>query len=310
MLQPRTLPTHRPRRAPARDRLRAALTAAAMAFTLTAAAGAEEPRESAAAEVENAGPAIRWQPHRFVPEDGDPVDAELGVLAVPENRDAADSRSIDLHFVRFESTSKTPGSPIVYLAGGPGGSGISTAKGRRFPLFMALRARADVIAFDQRGTGLSNAIPTCRSPEPPPFDRPAERGWVGEFLERQARHCAAFWAEEGVDLEGYDTAQSADDLEALRRALGAPQLSLWGISYGTHLAFSALDRHPKSFDRAILASAEGPDETIKRPARTEALFAAVDARLGGTWLPAMRRAVDRLREQPAVVTASLPGVGD
>lgn len=212
MLEPRKLPTHPRRPASARTRSRFALAAAAITSVLVMTAEAEpppEPREPTETAIHVAE--IQWQPHRFVPEEGEAVDAELGVLAVPENRDAAESRLIDLHFVRFKSTSKTPGSPIVYLAGGPGGSGISTAKGRRFPLFMALRAHADVIAFDQRGTGLSNSVPTCEFPERPPFDRPAERAWVGEYLERQARHCAAFWAEQGIDLDGYDTAQSADD---------------------------------------------------------------------------------------------------
>jgi pimeloyl-ACP methyl ester carboxylesterase len=58
---------------------------------------------------------------------------------------------IELAFVRFKSTAKNPGPPIVYLAGGSGGSGIGAARGSRFPLFMALREIADVIAFDQSG---------------------------------------------------------------------------------------------------------------------------------------------------------------
>ena len=51
-----------------------------------------------------------------------------------------------------------------------------------------------------------------------------------------ARDCAAHWKEQGVDLAAYTTNESADDLEALRHALGAATISLWSISYGTHLA--------------------------------------------------------------------------
>ena len=40
------------------------------------------------------------------------------------------------------------------------------------------------------------------------------------------------------------TRESADDLEALRQALGAPQLNLVGISYGTHLALAFAATHP------------------------------------------------------------------
>ena len=101
------------------------------------------------------------EPYLFESNSGQKVEAELGIFSVPENRTDAASRNIDLHFVRFKSTNPNPGSPIIYLAGGPGGSGINTAKGGRFELFMALREVADVIAFDQRGTGLSNQIPPC-----------------------------------------------------------------------------------------------------------------------------------------------------
>ena len=62
-----------------------------------------------------------------------------GTFEVPENRSDPNSRKIKIGFVRFKSTSATPGDPIVYLAGGPGGTGVGTAQGPRFPLFMALR---------------------------------------------------------------------------------------------------------------------------------------------------------------------------
>ena len=54
-------------------------------------------------------------------------------------------------------------------------------------------------------------------------------------------------ASSGVSPSGYTTVQSADDLEDLRRALGARKIDLWGISYGTHLAMAAMRRHPRSF---------------------------------------------------------------
>jgi len=96
---------------------------------------------------------LKLTPRVFESASGQKVDVEFGELTVPENRQKADSRLIQLAFVRFKSTSKNPASPIVYLAGGPGGSGIAAARGTRFPLFMAMREVADVIAFDQRGVG-------------------------------------------------------------------------------------------------------------------------------------------------------------
>lgn len=82
----------------------------------------------------------------FTPRKGEPVSAFEGYLYVPENRNNANSRKIRIDYVRFPATGKVKGNPIVYLAGGPGGPGSGTAKGRRFPMFMALRKYGDVIA--------------------------------------------------------------------------------------------------------------------------------------------------------------------
>src|SRR5215208_4770485 len=104
---------------------------------------------------------LKIKPYTFKNDKGEKVPAQFGTLLVPENRSNPDTNLIELAFVRFKSTSKNPGPPIVYLAGGPGGSGIGTATGSRFPLFMALREISDVIAFDQRGTGYSKPNLGC-----------------------------------------------------------------------------------------------------------------------------------------------------
>jgi len=84
--------------------------------------------------------ALSWEPIEFEADDGQVVDAQLGRLEVPAyHDDPAKGGKIELQFVRFPATTETPGAPIVYLSGGPGGSGIATARWRRFPLFMALR---------------------------------------------------------------------------------------------------------------------------------------------------------------------------
>ena len=246
---------------------------------------------------------LKVEPYRFEPRDGEAVDAELGKIRVPENRHDPKSREIELAFVRFPATTPSPGAPIVYLAGGPGGSGISTAQGRRFPLFMALRQFGDVIALDQRGTGLSNAIPFCDAPEPWPLEKPSSREQTVSWLESTARHCAEFWRSQGVDIDGYNTEQSADDLEDLRRELGADKLRLWSISYGTHLAFSAIRRHGDRIERVVLASAEGPDHTVKLPSRTEAFLGKI---LGEEDRQKLRRVLEKLEAESVVVDAVHP----
>ncbi len=227
-----------------------------------------------------AGPAsegVRLEPIEFEAAGGEVVAAELGRFVVPENRQSDSSQQIELAFIRFPSTSPDPGSPIVYLAGGPGGSGTGAARYSRFPLFQSLREIADVIAFDQRGTGMSHTPEPeeCEVSRPSPTDRPLDHATLAEMELDAARECAELWRDQGVDLAGYTTLESADDLKALQEVLGAESLTLWAISYGTHLALATIRRHPEIVDRAILAGVEGPDHTVKMPSLAERQLASL-----------------------------------
>ena len=259
---------------------------------------------------------LNLKPYTFENERKEKTDAEFGTLLVPENRSNPQSNLIELAFVRFKSTAKNPGPPIVYLAGGPGGSGIFAAKGSRFPLFMALREIADVIAFDQRGTGFSKPNLGCFDRLSLPLDVAPTREAAIKELREDARSCASYWRDiQRVDLTGYNTNESADDLEDLRKALGANQISLWSISYGTHLAFATMRRHPKSIYRAILAGTEGPDHTYKLPSNIqkhlEELAAAIqaDPEVGKAipdFLGLMKSVFERLDAQPETVEITDP----
>src|SRR4051812_2347718 len=153
---------------------------------------------------------VKLKPYTFENDKKEKVDAEFGTLLVPENRSNAQSNSIELAFVRFKSTAKNPGPPIVYLAGGPGGSGIFTAQGSRFPLFMALREVADVIAFDQRGTGYSKPNLGCFDRLALPLDVAPTREAAIKQLQENSRSCASYWRDiQRVDLTGYNTNESA-----------------------------------------------------------------------------------------------------
>ena len=261
--------------------------------------------------------ALKIKPYTFENDKKEKVDAEFGTLFVPENRSDPESNLIELAFVRFKSTAQNPGPPLVYLAGGPGGSGIGTARGSRFPLFMALREIADVIAFDQRGTGFSKPNLTCLNRLALPLDVPPSREAAITELRENASECAFYWRNvQRVDLTGYNTNESADDLEDLRKALGANQISLWTISYGTHLAFAAMRRHPKSIHRAILAGTEGPDHTYKLPSNIQkhledlAAVIKADPEVGKEipdFLGLMKSVFDRLDAKPETVEITDPG---
>lgn len=258
---------------------------------------------------------VKVTPRVFESASGQKVDAEFGELTVPENRQKRDSRLIQLAFVRFKSTSKNPASPIVYLAGGPGGSGIGAARGPRFPLFIAMREVADVIALDQRGVGLSRPNLACSETVGFSPEKPQTRAELLEVYRKQSAACAATFRQQSVDLTGYNTNESADDLEDLRRAIGAKKISLWGISYGTHLALATIKRHEKNIERMILAGIEGPAHTIKLPSNIQKHLEHLDRLVKGdpnlskdipSFLSLVSTVLERIEREPVTVEVTDP----
>lgn len=253
-------------------------------------------------------------PIKFKPARGPEVDAERGVFEVPEDRRDPKSRRIQLTYVRFASTAARPGPPIIYLAGGPGGTGSGAAQGARFPIFMALREVSDVIAFDQRGTGRSNHIPPRPRPTGPP--PPLTREGLTAHIRGEVQRAWADWTRAGIAMRGYNTNESADDVDALRQHLGAAKMHLWGISYGSHLGLAVLKRHGNKVERVCLASLEGQDQTVKRPGRSDLYMDRVDRLMGQDPavraaipnMPAlMRRVHARLEAQPVALMAQVGG---
>ena len=192
--------------------------------------------------------------------------ADLEKLTVLEDRAKPGGRTIELAFARLKSTGSNPGSPIVYLDGGPGGSGIGMYRIDEYKvMFDEMRAAGEVILLSQRGTGFSAPRLSCRDATPIPGDLFVSAARMAEVLGPRSIRCAAELREKGIDLAAYNSEASADDLEDLRKALGVPKISLFGFSYGTHLALAAIRRHPASIDRVILAGTEGPDHSQKYP---------------------------------------------
>ncbi|HVS03671.1 MAG TPA: alpha/beta fold hydrolase, partial [Thermoanaerobaculia bacterium] len=194
--------------------------------------------------------AIRWQTATLEGHHGKTAEAQLGRLTVPMRRDAPDAGSVELALLRLPSRAATPGPPIVFLAGGPGGSGIGAGRiPGYFETFVALTELADVILLDQRGTGASTPrlfCPATSLPSPRLF---ADWAAARRFLVDGAVACRDTLAAQGVDLAGFHSVESADDLDDLRHALGAEKISLLGFSYGTHLAAAAMRRHGERLHR-------------------------------------------------------------
>jgi len=238
------------------------------------------------------------------------TEADLEKITVLEDRGKPNGRKIELAFGRLKSTSPKPGSPIVYLDGGPGGSGVGMYRIEEYRrLFDAMREVGDVILLSQRGTGFSTPRLSCRGDNTPlPRDFFASAARMVAALEGRSIACANELKAKGIDLAAYNTEASADDLEDLRVALGVPKISLLGFSYGTHLGLAAVRRHPASIDRAIFAGTEGPDHSQKLP-HTYDLQLARLAQLEGKpdLVEVTASLLARLEKAAIEVEAKMPG---
>ncbi len=257
---------------------------------------------------------LEWAPITFTSDAGEVTDAERAVMTVPERHANPSGATIKFPVIRFKSKAVNPGPPIVYLAGGPGNAGTASARrDQYFPGAMALREIADVIFFDQRGTGASepSLVVDARFniPSDQPIGSPASRARFAQIADSAANVVRA----RGVDLGAYNTEEAANDVEAIRRALGADKIALWGHSYGSHLGLAYIKRYEARVSRAIFGGINGLDQRWRYPSEGQQWLQTIDAatkkdaRLQSQmpdFLGTTRRAIEKLEATPIRVTAN------
>lgn len=202
---------------------------------------------------------------------------ECGVVPVPENYAEPDGRTIELFYLKLRSSSLSPApDPLVYLAGGPGGAGSFDvpANPLLYQNLNKVRERRDIIVYDQRGSGYSNYL-LCA-----PFesalgilqdrDKSPEIAAAIENLQEtelgvgygalRANLCGVVTRLlAGVDLTQYNSESSAQDIVQLVEALGYTDgYNLYGTSYGSRLAQSAMRSFPDGIRAVILDGPTGP----------------------------------------------------
>jgi pimeloyl-ACP methyl ester carboxylesterase len=169
-------------------------------------------------------------------------DARCATLTVPLDRTGADPGTIDL---RIGRAGNLTGPTLMYLSGGPGGAGLSEMLSVVSSL-PELESRFRLIGYDQRGTGRSGLL-RCPELEKDPHLRSTAA----------AERCAARL---GAARRHYTTADSVEDMEAIRAQLGVEKVTLFGISYGTELALQYARTYPQHVERLILDSVVDPDD--------------------------------------------------
>jgi pimeloyl-ACP methyl ester carboxylesterase len=99
-------------------------------------------------------------------------------------------------------------------------------------------------------------------------------------------------------------------VDAVRAALGAEMMQLYGASYGSHLTLATIKRHHTTIERTVIPLVEGPDHTVKLPSNTQKQLERLAARVQADlhlralipdFLALVRDVLDRLAAAPVTV---------
>lgn len=175
--------------------------------------------------------------------------ARCGVIEVPEDARRPKERRIALYVVvvpAAESASVQP-DPILFLSGGPGQAATDSVADIGEGLASYNRDR-DLVFVDQRGTGRSAPL-NCQL-----FSAEHPEANVRDFLPPDAVERCAKALHGSVDVATFSFRHFADDLEAVRKALGYGPVNLYGLSYGTRAAQHYMRAYPTSVRTAYLGS--------------------------------------------------------
>jgi pimeloyl-ACP methyl ester carboxylesterase len=198
-------------------------------------------------------------------EQGHAVPYDIGTLYVPENRRKAGSRLIGIGFARIRSQHPTGAPPVFWLPGGPGLSVLGAfAKNDmgKLRLWLSLAEVGDLVVLEQRGYTVRGDMLLGKRPALP-LDRPATV--AADVAAMRALAAAAVAANPDKDLSGYDIAEYAADVDALRRALGYDKVSLFAGSFGSQWSLAVMRLYPDIVARAVLASVEPLDNGYDMP---------------------------------------------
>jgi pimeloyl-ACP methyl ester carboxylesterase len=248
-----------------------------------------------------------------------------GTLAVPEDPTNPSGRWINLRVGLIPAAIETPEPDALFaLAGGPGDAGTEVF-GWLPVLFARVHATRDIVLVDQRGTGSSNPL---LLPLPPDTSAASNADaetqlvtWVNEWL-----------ASLEADPRQYTSTVAADDLDAVREALGYERIDLYGPSYGATLAQYYLRQYPDRVRVAIMdggtpldvpvfehmaASSQGALDLVIARCESDAACRAAFPDLSGEWA-ALQTAlghgvetdiIDPSTGQPGTVTLEMLGPG-
>lgn len=201
---------------------------------------------------------LEAQPPAFIVDSACPIKIDssfktrCGYLVVPENRQKPNSPKIRLPFIiAYSKNPNKHNDPLLHTTGGPGGSSLEWITGavKHSPI----RER-DCIAFEQRGTHY--ALPALEGHTLGDAIKEAYRKNLNKdsMVLVGIRRFKAGLEARGIDLAGYNTDETVDDIDDLLIALHIDSVNLMGGSYSGGLMLDVLKKDPNRVRSLILDS--------------------------------------------------------
>ena len=155
---------------------------------------------------------------------------------------------------------------VVVLRGEPGQNGRSQVASVAAGLSPAIRDHFAVITVDLVGTGQSGAVDCLSGYDTralmtlgvDPTD-PSSATALAELARSLTFECGDV---AGTQLGRVNSTDAADDLDALRAALGAPTITLIGQGFGATLAAVYADRYPGKVGAAVIDAPADPLDAL------------------------------------------------
>ena len=200
-----------------------------------------------------AGEVIEWSLCEFI--------LECGFVEVPADYRNPDAGSIKIavNVRRADHQDQRIGYLFVN-PGGPGASGLELVQDSEFAFADELMARFDIIGFDPRGVGASEPEFACGAPGEQLALLNSIDGDIDTPEETATGEAAANLCIESMGPVGglLHSEYVARDMDEIRRALGAEQISYLGFSYGSELGVWYATLFPESVRAMVVDGADNP----------------------------------------------------
>jgi pimeloyl-ACP methyl ester carboxylesterase len=288
---------------------RRALVVLAVTLALVVAATACGRSGSTVALRDEQTGAVAWHPCNTI---------ECGSLSVPLDFRHPDGLRITLALARLPARKAAVGV-LFTNPGGPGGSGLDLLRESADVFPAEIRDSFDLISWDPRGVGASSPVHCVDDLDAfyAVDHDPATAAQVAENVDASRAFVAGCRKNSAAILPYLSTAASARDMDAIRAAIGVPQISYVGFSYGTFLGATYADMYPKHVRAMVLDGAIDPalsyaDTSIEQAQSFEADLDAFFAYCSGTGDCAFAQGSDPARsydDLARIVTAEpVPGI--